>query len=292
MQDNIKSIAIEKSEKAFLPEAYAYRDYFRQNGYICEFVSKNSKEALDFDALVLFHGFHPFWKKYPKFVISDYNSLSTGRFNRLKNLTKRILNVRGDLYIFLNEDVRKHMFFTSRINYIVRNMGYSSDLTETYSSEKKFDVIYSGSYRPGLTHQIDKLANLGLKIAVVGFDYKSENSNVVSFGRVEPSKAINLIAQSKYGLNYTPNVFPLNVQDSTKVIEYCAAGLGVITNRYKWINDFEQSTQSKFLSLENIRTLEDVINFDYKSAPVSKLSWSSVLETSNILTKIREISSK
>lgn len=288
----IKSIAIEKSEKAFLPEAYAYRNYFRQNGYVCEFVNKNSKEALDFDAIILFHGLHPFWKKYPKFVISEYNSLSTGRFNRLKDLVKRILNIRGDLYIFLNEEVREHMFFTSKTNYIVRSMGHSSNFTNTSSHNKNFDVIYSGSYRPGLTHQIDNLANLGLKVAVVGFDYKSENSNIISFGRVSPSKAMNLIAQSRYGLNYTPNIFPLNIQDSTKVIEYCAAGLGVITNRYKWINDFEQSTQSKFLSLDDIHTYEDVINFDFKSADISNLSWSSILETSNILIKIRELSSK
>jgi len=288
----IKSIAIEKSGKAFLPEAYAYRDYFRKKGYVCEFVNKNSKEALNFDAVILFHGFHPFWKKYPKFVISEYNSLSTGRFNRLKNLIKRTLNVRGDLYIFLNEDVRKHMFFTSRVNYIVRSMGYSLNINDTSTCKKKFDIIYCGSYRPGLTRQIDNLANLGMKIAVVGFDYKSKNSNIVSFGRVEPSKAINLIAQSRYGLNYTPNIFPLNIQDSTKVIEYCAAGLGVITNRYKWINDFEQSTHSKFLSLDDINTKEDIINFDFKSAAISNLSWLSILETSNILIKIREISSK
>lgn len=291
MQTNIKSIAIEKGDKAFLPEAYAYRDYFRKNGFVCEFVNKNSKEALNFDAIILFHGFHPFWKKYPKFVISEYNSLSTGKLNRLKDLAKRLLNVRGDLYIFLNEDVRKHMFFNPKINYIVRSMGHSSDLDHISSHEKKFDVIYSGSYRPGLNHQIDNLANLGLKVAVVGFDYKHNNSNIISFGRVDPSKVISLLAQSRYGLNYTPNIFPLNIQDSTKVIEYCAAGLGVITNRYKWINDFEKSTQSKFLSIDDIQTIEDVTNFDFKSAAISNLTWSSILETSKILIKIKEISS-
>lgn len=287
----IKSIAIEKSHKAFLPEAYAYRDYFRKNGYICEFVNKNSKEALNFDAIILFHGFHPFWKKYPGFVISEYNSLSTGRFNKLKNLVKRTLNVRGDLYIFLNEDVRKHMFFSSKINYIVRGMGYSSEFIKVKSYEKKFDIIYSGSYRPGLANHINYLADLGLNIAVVGFDYKSTNSNIISFGKVEPFEVIHLISQAKYGLNYTPNIFPLNIQDSTKVIEYCAAGLGIITNRYKWINDFEQYTNSNFLNLDDIHKREDVTKFDFKSPSISNLSWSSILENSKILIKIKNISS-
>lgn len=288
----IKSIAIEKSEKAFLPEAYAYRNYFRQNGYVCDFVDRNSKEALNFDAIILFHGFHPFWRKYPRFVISEYHSLSTGSFNKLKNILKRTLNVRGDLYIFLNEDVRKNMFFTSKTNHIIRGMGYSSDLISVKSHEKKFDIIYSGSYRPGLEDHINTLANLGLKIAVVGFDYKSKNSNIISFGKVEPSEVIHLISQAKYGLNYTPNIFPLNIQDSTKVIEYCAAGLGVITNRYKWINDFEQSTKASFLSLNDIHKREDVIKFDFKSPNISHLSWSSILETSRILIKIKNISSQ
>lgn len=283
----IKSIAIEKSDKAFLPEAYAYRDYFRKNGYLCEFVDKGSKKALDFDAIILFHGFHPFWKKYPSFIIGDYNSLSTGRLNKFKNILKRIVNVRSDLNVFLNEDVRKNMFFSRKINYVIRGMGYFEKNNYNISDKKNFDIIYCGSLRPGVLKEVYRLADLGFLIALVGIDHKYQHLNIKNFGRVNPTEAKNLISQAKYGLNYTPNIFPLNIQDSTKVIEYCAAGLGVITNRYKWINDFESITGGKFISLNEIEKYEDIENFDFFVPNIENISWERILEYSNIIKKLQ-----
>lgn len=284
----IKTIAIEKSKTAFLPEAYAYRDHFEKHGYLCEFVDKGSKEMMNFDAVILFHGLHPFWKKYPEFVIGDYNSLSTGKLNRFKNLFKRLINVRSDLNIFLNEDVRKNMFFSNKINYVTRSMGYFKTNNYNVSDKKNFDVIYCGSFRPGILKEVYKLANLGFSIALVGMDHKSQHENIKDFGRVSPVEARNLISQAKYGLNYTPNIFPLNIQDSTKVIEYCAAGLGVITNRYKWINDFESSTGGKFLSLNEIEKYEDIECFDFIVPDIDNLSWEHILESSNIIKNLQE----
>lgn len=281
----IKSIAIEKNDKAFLPEAYAYRDYFRQHGYICEFVNENSKEALGFDAIILFHGFHPFWKKYPKFVISEYHSLSTGKANRLKDFLKRVVNVKGDLYIFLNKDVRKKLWFSQKTNYITRGMGYPNELVINKPEEKLYDVVYCGSNRPGVVDKINNLANIGLKIVVVGFNYDFNHSNINSFGRVAPPKVMSIISQARYGLNYTPDIFPLNIQDSTKVIEYSAAGLGVITNKYKWVSEFEKSTGAHFLDIDIIKSYEDVAEFNFKLPSISSLSWPLILKSSNILKK-------
>lgn len=285
MKSRIQSIAIEKSEKAFLPEAYAYRDYFRDHGYICEFVSSNSKEALNFDAVFLFHGFHPFWKKYPKFVISEYHSLSTGRFNRLKDLLKRIINIRGDLYIFLNEEVREKLWFSKKSNYITRGMGYFPELVSNKPEEKLYDVVYCGSDRPGVINKINHLANIGLTVAVVGFDYSLNHPNIKSFGKVEAPQAMSIISQAKYGLNYTPDKFPLNIQDSTKVIEYSAAGLGVITNKYKWVNKFEELTGASFLDIDNITTYEDVVEFNFQLPDIKSLSWFSIIDSTRILEK-------
>src|SRR5690554_7601990 len=122
----INSIAIEITDKAFLPESYAYRDYFRQHGFACDFVEKGSPDALNYDAIMLFHGLHPFWRKYPKYIIGEYHSLSRGSYTRIKDFIKRLINVRADLYSFLNEDVRKKMWFSNETNYITRSMGFSS----------------------------------------------------------------------------------------------------------------------------------------------------------------------
>lgn len=282
----IKSIAIETTNNAFLPEAYAYRDYFRNYGYSCEFVERGSNDILEFDAVLLFHGFHPFWKKYPSFIIGDYNSLSTGRLNRLKNIIKRLINVRSDLNIFLNEDVRKHMLFSENTNYVIRSMGYTREDNYDSSNESSFDIIYCGSFRPGILEEVNKLADLGFLIALVGMDNQPQHKNIKNFGRVTPIEARKLISQAKYGLNYTPNIFPLNIQDSTKVIEYCAAGLGVITNRYEWINNFEVNTGGRFLNLNEVKRYEDIDDFDFLVPNIDNLSWDSILEKSNIISKL------
>ena len=250
----IKSIAIEVTNKSFLPESYAYRDYFRNQGYQCEFIKKGSSEVLNYDAVILFHGFHPFWKKYPNFIIGEYHSLSTGSYSRFKDLFKRIFNIRADVYVFLNEEVRKYMLFSKNCNYITRSMGYSgSDFNEFKSEKICFDIVYCGSFRKGLFEEIKKLADMGLLIAMVGPEESLEHDNITSFGRKDPKEARKIISRAKYGLNYTPDIFPLNIQDSTKVIEYCAAGLGVITNRYYWVDKFEKERNAAFLNLDEIK---------------------------------------
>ncbi len=283
----IKSIAIEVTKKAFLPEAYAYHDYFESLGYDCKLVQKGSDDILNYDCVMLFHGFHPFWRKYPKFIIGEYHSLSTGGFKRAKDIFKRALNVRPNLYIFLNENVRKKLWFSKNNNYIIRGMGYSRKDFEGYSSEeKKFDIVYCGSYRDGVLEEIKKMVDLGLSVALVGMQVSFEHQNLTSFGRLAHDEAIKVISQSKYGFNYTPDIFPFNIQDSTKVIEYCAAGLGVITNKYEWINDFENIRGAKFLDIVNIESLSDVLEFDYITPSVEDLDWGSIIENSKFKEKL------
>lgn len=275
----ISKIAIEVTDHAFLPEAYAYRDYFQGLGYFCEFVEKGSEDVLSYDAVVLFHGFHPFWKKYPRFIIGEYHSLSTGRLCRAKDFLKRLLNVRSDFYIFLNESVRARMWHSQALPHAIRGMGFDKKQLALYKNEQKlYDVVYSGSFRKGVIEKVEYLASLGLKVAVVGFSYHADNPNIKNFGRVSPKESWRIITQARVGLNYTPDIFPLNIQDSTKVIEYCGAGLGVITNRYIWIDNFERKRNGRFLDYSSIKSLEDVKGFEFIVPDVSDLSWDKLTE--------------
>ncbi|WP_133013316.1 hypothetical protein [Marinomonas flavescens] len=286
----LNSIAIEVTERAFLPESYAYRDYFRQHGLKCDILKKGDKSLFDYDAVMLFHGFHPFWRKYPSIIIGEYHSLSVSRFSRVKDLIKRIINVRSDLYIFLNEEIRKKMWFSDRKNYFLRSMGYSKTGFETFNDEvKKFDVVYCGSYRDGVFEIIEKVAEIGLSIAVVGFEVPLKHKKITSFGRKTLKEARQIISQAKVGLNYTPDVFPLNIQDSTKVIEYCAAGLGVITNRYKWVDEFEKSRNAVFLSLDSVETKKDVLEFNFKVPDLDDLDWNVLLDRTGIVEYFAKI---
>src|SRR5690606_15757195 len=131
--------------------------------------------------------------------------------------------------IFLNDVVRAKFFFSRKVPHSLRGMGFFKSDSKSHGN-KEFDVIYCGSYRSGVMDHILRLADMGLRVAVVGFDCHLEHNNIVSFGKVSPLETGEFMRRARWGLNYTPDRFPLNIQDSTKVIEYCAAGLGVITN--------------------------------------------------------------
>jgi hypothetical protein len=272
----IRSVAIEVSDKAFCPEAYVYRDMFRANGVEADLLQRGAYEITQYDAVVLFHGLHPFWRRYPRVVIGEYHSLTVGGFSRFKDIVKRIINVRADYYIVLNEFIKKKIWHSGRVDVSTRHMGYTRPSCIDCQTSKEFDVVYCGSYRSGLIDILYKIADLGLYVALVGVLEKIDHPNIKSFGKVDPVTARNVVIKAKYGLNYTPDIFPLNVQDSTKVIEYCGLGLGVITNDYFWVRDFLRKRGGRFLFLDDIRSYEDVTEFDFENPDVSGLDWHSI----------------
>lgn len=284
----ISKIAIEITDRAFLPESYAYREYFLSHGFVCDFVRKGDPEIMRYDAVLLFHGFHPFWHKYPRVVIGEYHSLSVGKFSRLKDFVKRTLNVRADITIFLNNFVREKMWCRSDANNIIRGMGFDGkSFNKVEPKFKRFDIVYAGTMRSGVWEYIQKFLDLGCSVAVVGNEKSYRKDKLVCFGRVPPDVARSVISESMYGLNYTPDMFPLNVQDSTKIIEYCAAGIGVITNRYQWVDEFEMVNKARFMDLGAVHKYEDILDFDFLVPDISHLEWSTLMARTN-LAKIIE----
>lgn len=274
----IRSVAIEMSEKAFLPEAYAYRDMFRGNGVKADLLHPGDSKIMEYDAVVLFHGFHPFWRSYPRYIIGEYHSLTVGRLGRFKDFLKRVFNVGSDYYIFLNDFVRQKMWFSRKGNMSLRGMGYNDSHEFIGNEGKEFDIVYCGSYRDGLFDAIEKLVGLDFSVALVGVDQPFEHSRVKNFGKVHPDKALGIVSNSRFGLNFMPNVFPLNMQDSTKVIEYCGLGLGVITTDYPWVRSFQECTSGVFLYMDDIACRSDILNFNYVVPDVNDLRWGNVVD--------------
>jgi hypothetical protein len=60
-------------------------------------------------------------------------------------------------------------------------------------------------------------------------------------GPVSRDQLPEIYKNARFGLNYTPDIYPYNVQTSTKTLEYLASGLGVISNKYKWSEFFSVS---------------------------------------------------
>lgn len=277
-KNSIASLAIEISTKAFLPEAYVYNEMFNRKGVRSEIVISNKYNSTDYDAVVLFHGFHPFWNTYPKVVISEYHSLSVGMLSRLKDTIKRLLNVRGDYYIVLNELVRDKLWLKRTQNLSIRGMGFHKSNDKKCGPPKEFDIVYCGSERDGLYEVLQKFSRMGLKVAVVGLSQRIEYPNIINFGKVSHERAYDVMQTSRLGLNYTPNIFPLNVQDSTKVIEYCGLGLGVVTTDYQWVRSFERARGGRFLYLNEVKGPQDVSSFEYIVPDVTDLEWRRLSE--------------
>jgi len=294
---NIK-IGIELNRISYTPEAYAYADFLSKKGFI---VDLNYKENLKKNNHLTIHfmGFRPFWKNFiykKKLEIHEYTSLSTAPLAKIKDQMKYYLNLKPIGRIYMNNYIKESLGFNNNIPYIFREMGANSNMYLRQENTKEYDLIYCGSIRnrPGLLEAIEKIATIGLKIIIVGFyDNKTFNvlkkySNIDMVGRVGRDELPNYLAKCRAGLNFTPNIHPLNLQSSTKTIEYCAAGLCVVTSKYEWIVNFEKERSAKFMWLDDISKKSDFDNYEFKIPDVSDLEWNKILEKCSFDKFIKE----
>lgn len=288
-------VGIVRNSRSFLPEIEAYVKAFQSiPSFDISVVDEKALERKDFDVTLLFCGFYPFWMRLPGIVIVEYHSLSTGRWRKLKDVVKRIVNIRGDHYIFLNDKVRRGLLFNSRVPQSIRGMGYSSELARKFSRrQKRFDFVYCGSIRNGVIGAIKKISSFGFSVAVVGAVGKSHqlladdlSGMVHSIGQVSLETAYEVMAQSVYGLNYTPDERPFNIQDSTKVIEYLGLGLKVVSNKYQWMSEFEAASGARILDVDSINAREDVERFQYSAGQIERWEWSEVISRSGIVESV------
>ena len=290
-------IGIEINRISYTPEAYAYAHFLTKKGFI---VDLNYKEQLknNNDLTIHFMGFRPFWNNFifkRKLEIHEYTSLSTAPFAKIKDRLKYHLNLKPVARIFMNSYIKETFGFNNNIPYIYREMGANSDMFIKLKNTIEYDLVYSGSieYRPGLLKEIEKLASLDFKIILIGYyNQRTYNKfkkykNVKLIGRVERIELPKYYSKCKAGLNFTPNIYPLNLQSSTKTIEYCAAGLYVISSKYEWIKNFEKERSAKFLWIDEISKKSDFENYKFKIPDVSDLEWNNILEKSSFDKFIR-----
>ena len=91
------------------------------------------------------------------------------------------------------------------------------------------------------------------------------------------------LGRARFGLNVTPDVLPFNRQTSVKTLEYAAAGLGIIANRYGWMEQFAADHDVPVLWLDDVlRGGRDAIG--RMQVPVhdpqrlAHLEWNALLE--------------
>ena len=84
--------------------------------------------------------------------------------------------------------------------------------------------------------------------------------NIIMKCRVTHNEVATLISQSRFGVNLFRDIYPFNLQPATKVMEYCAVGIPVVTSDYRWIRNFEREKNqifSSFLTICLILTLKN-----------------------------------
>lgn len=290
-------IGIALSQNAYTPEAFAYERHLSSNGHQVYLLSPNEVRS-DLDISIDFCGIctkKPRGEKTLK--IHEYSSLSTPPFAVGKNRLKRLISEMPAGRIFLNDFVKHELGFMDSVPYLLRDMGVDRELFAKPPTHPDFDLLYCGSTagRAGLEKELDRLARLGLKILIVG-DTREEfrnkfkgNSKIEFSGRLSRAELPSVFRRARSGLNFTPDIYPFNKQTSTKVIEYCAAGLGVVTNRYNWVESFAKDRNGNFLWLEDLTTREEFDSFLFCETGVEHLEWNSLLANAKLIPFLESV---
>lgn len=293
-------IGIPLSKFAYTPEAYAYEKYLKELGHQ---VQLDYELDPNNDVNIYFMGTRPFWKKKEgrAIEIHEYQSLSTPPYAKLKNFSKKIINNKPNGRIFLNDFVHEHLFFEDKVPFIYRDMGVDENLFQKPNENPDYDIVYCGSVS-GRNGLIETLLNLAksYKVLVVGKltieDRDLLNSkNITLIGVVNRDLLPEIYREARFGLNFTPDIYPYNLQTSTKTLEYLASGLGVISNKYEWAEQFFKKIDYKPFWLNNNTTL-DSIEFDGLTScdcsVIQDYSWDKILSHSNFAGFLREIANE
>ena len=287
-------VGIPLSKHAYTPEAYAYEKYLKKNGHQVQLEYELDPNN---DVNIYFMGTRPFWKKREgrAIEIHEYQSLSTPPYAHFKNFTKKIVNKRPNGRIFLNKFVHHDLSFSDNIPYIYRDMGVDESFFQSPSENPLYDIIYCGSItgRNGLIEILRRFAG-NYKVVVVGNVSELERSllkheNITILGRVERKDLPEIYRNSRFGLNFTPDLYPYNIQTSTKTLEYLASGLTVLSNKYEWICKFSKQNKIKVLWLENHYSFDSDLVISNIDVDLGKFTWENILLNSKFENFLREI---
>lgn len=292
------SLGIATRKTAYLPEAAAYERYLNARGWQVQVAPANDL-ATTLDLHLHFMGVLPFWKRLPSGPrhVFEYHSLSTQQLPTARNWLKRVVEHPPAGRIFLNETVRREFGFSDLKPYLLRDMGVDASFFECRDNAKQFDIVYCGSVsgRKGLIEEIVRLSSIGLRVLVIGDPGGDQENrllkgkNIELTGRLGRDEIPIMLSQCRFGLNYTPNIYPYNIQTSTKTLEYCAAGLPVISNRYLWVEDFFQRRSGSCVWLDTIISIESLDRQDVVIPDVSDLEWSILLESIGFANFLKQL---
>lgn len=297
----MKNILIVRGKKAYLPEADAYKSFFKKN-YNIKIVEKLEKEDLRWaDIIWKFMGIDINFFKYKKeqYIIHDYRSLSKDVY---KDKIREKINLKPNLRIFLNEEVKKGFKFEDNILNIKLDMGIDKKFISKNKNEKKeFKFVYCGAINK--FREIDKVLEWFLKnsskedkfllIGEPSEEIKKEflkYSQLKFIGKIDYEFIPEYLQKAEYAFCNIPNIFPYNIQTPTKLLEYIAMNLKIISNKTPWINKFLKENKEEkiylYEALEDIN-IQKLEQYSFQNINMEKYLWDNIIQKSGLINILK-----
>ena len=236
--------------RSYLPELAAYQAHIQSLGHAVQMHTQAHTVPSDAQAVWWICGRVPAdqARRFKGAVqVHEYASASVAPLAWLKDRIKQWQHPVPDFRVFQSEWVRQRMGWGDAVHepvpYALRDMGVpASFLTAQALQPPEFDLVYLGEMRR-LLHFVPLLQTLGqagLKLLLVGDvppalqAHLAKLGHIQSTGRVPQDQVPAQLLRARAGLNLMPDVLPLSEQTSTKMLEYLALGLPVISNPYAW----------------------------------------------------------
>ena len=111
--------------------------------------------------------------------------------------------------------------------------------------------------------------------------------NIHFKGPVSPGDVRNYINRASFAINYIPDIAPYNSQTSTKLLEYAACRVPIITTSYQWIKDFQLNYGGQYFFLEkDLSNLQwqAVHDFEYAFPDLVAWEWEKQIENSGVMS--------
>lgn len=291
------TIAFVHNHKAFLPGLYGYRQFFSRYNINCEVVTSDELNTVHRQVEWFFLGTDFSSPREGIIRIHEYPSASLPPFRQWKDWVKSFINTQPDFRLFQNEFVKNALNFHDHIPYGFRELGIPEEwLGGVPPLHKEFDFIYTGDISAArrmkdlFNHFTTVLKDRTLLVLSHRYEdlqqqYK-DHRNIVFKGPVQKDQVREYLLKSRFALNYIPDIAPFNQQTSTKLLEYIACRVPVISTRYPWMTGFEERMGGRYFYLENdLRnfTWENINGFSYNFPDLTEWTWEQQIRNSGVL---------
>jgi glycosyltransferase involved in cell wall biosynthesis len=301
------TIVFVHNKKAFLPETEleACTQFFGQYGINCVLATKKEAELLPRQVEWFFMGVDHSPRRPGIIKIHEYSSSSLPPLRRWKDRIKRYYNTQPDFRLFLNEYVQEQFNFRDGVPVGFRDMGITQGLLQGAQQvvDKEYDFIYCGSVTKDIRFDriLDRflpgapMAGHTILILSMNFQHLAEKyggyRNIVFKGPVGHEEVGQYLRKARFAINYKPDIEPHNHQTVTKLLEYAACRIPIITSDLAWVRSFGKQYGGRFFYLApdfSNFTMEGVQQFSFQFPDLSSWTWEQQLRGSGVLEFLRQ----